>query len=256
MHLLYLDESGNPDDAADGHFVLAGVSVFERAVHALSISVEAIQAKHFPGLPPVEFHASQIRNGRDFWRQVDKAKRNEILIDLADTLVDSGNGVVLFATAVQKSDECYGEEAVRRATEDICKRFDMFVGRKESQFEDQRGLLVFAESHYEQRAKTWVRDFKRLGTQWGGLHKICDIPYFANTRESRLLQMADLVAHAVFLAYERGSVDLLERMAGKFDRQGARLHGLTHLKRDKSQSCECMACAGRRGQLALPDLSS
>jgi hypothetical protein len=51
-------------------------------------------------------------------------------------------------------------------------------------------------------------------------------------------------------------VSVFERMAGKFDRQGARLHGLTHLKRDKSQPCECMACAGRRGQLALPDLST
>lgn len=40
MHLLYLDESGNPDDPADKHFILAGLSAFEKNTHFLSTEAE------------------------------------------------------------------------------------------------------------------------------------------------------------------------------------------------------------------------
>ncbi|MGN6318255.1 DUF3800 domain-containing protein [Trinickia sp.] len=33
MHLLYLDESGHPDDPNSEFFVVAGFSVFERQTH-------------------------------------------------------------------------------------------------------------------------------------------------------------------------------------------------------------------------------
>ena len=50
MHLLYLDESGNPDDAADKHFILAGLSAFEKNTHFLSTKADGIQSKHFLGV--------------------------------------------------------------------------------------------------------------------------------------------------------------------------------------------------------------
>ncbi|MFN2446990.1 MAG: DUF3800 domain-containing protein [Vicinamibacterales bacterium] len=52
MYLLYLDESGNPDDPADKHFVIGGIAVFERVTFFLSKDVDSIQEKHFPGRPP------------------------------------------------------------------------------------------------------------------------------------------------------------------------------------------------------------
>jgi hypothetical protein len=48
MYLLYLDESGNPDDSSDTHFVVAGVAVFERVTFFLSQAVDLVQEKHFP----------------------------------------------------------------------------------------------------------------------------------------------------------------------------------------------------------------
>ena len=58
MYLLYLDESGNEDDPGDMHFVLGGAAVFERQTFFLSQDLDGLQAQHFPGLPPVEFHTS------------------------------------------------------------------------------------------------------------------------------------------------------------------------------------------------------
>ena len=201
MYVLYLDESGNPDDPADKYFVIGGLAVFERVTFFLSHEVDLIQDKHFPGRPPIEFHASHIRSGKGFWRGIDAATRDSVLKDLAESIDRSNNpGVVLFSAAVEKSASLYGEDAVKCATEQICKRFDTFLKRRAREHDDpQRGLIVFAESHYQQRAKLWVRGFRELGTQWGVLKNLSDIPYFASTRESRLLQLADFVSHSVFL---------------------------------------------------------
>src|SRR6266403_5538085 len=102
MYLLYLDESGNPEDPSDTHLVVAVVAVFERVTFFLSQAVDLVQEKHFPGLPPVEFHASHIRSGKGFWRNVDVPTRGFVLQDLAQIIVKSNNPVVvLFASLVE-----------------------------------------------------------------------------------------------------------------------------------------------------------
>jgi hypothetical protein len=248
MYLLYLDESGNPEDPSDTHFVVAGVAVFERVTFFLSQAVDLVQEKHFPGLPPVEFHASHIRNGKGFWRNVDVPTRGFVLEDLAQVIDKSNNpGVVLFAAVVEKSSALYGEEAVRSATEQVCKRFDTFLTRRAQEHDDpQRGLIVFAESHYQQRAKLWVRGFREMGTQWGVLRNLSDSPYFASTKESRLLQLADFVSHSIFLLYERGDVSLAKGIVHRMDQKDGKIHGLAHISPRKGVACDCPVCASRR----------
>ena len=200
MHLLYLDESGNPDDPADRHFILAGLSAFEKNTHFLSTEADSIQAKHFPGSPPVDFHAQHVRSGRGFWRNQERATREQVLRDLASILARSYGSVRLFGAVVEKTAHLHGEDVVKAATEQVCKRFDLVLKRRLREHNDeQRGLVVFAESHYQSRAKVGVKGFRELGTQWGLLHSLCDIPYFAPARESRVLQLADYVAHATQL---------------------------------------------------------
>jgi len=121
VYLLYLDESGNESDPADKFFVLGGAAVFERTTFFLSQSLEAVQTKHFPGVPPLEFHASPIRTGKGFWRNVPEAKRLEVLEDIADVIANANDpGVSLFAAAIEKSSALYGEDAVLHATVRFC----------------------------------------------------------------------------------------------------------------------------------------
>lgn len=47
MHILYLDESGTHGEAR--HFVLAGLSVFERETYFLARQLEQLQEEFFPG---------------------------------------------------------------------------------------------------------------------------------------------------------------------------------------------------------------
>ncbi len=68
MYLLYLDESGNENDPADRHFILAGAAVFERVTYFVTQTAARIQSKYFPDAPPIPFHATEIRAGKGFWR--------------------------------------------------------------------------------------------------------------------------------------------------------------------------------------------
>lgn len=242
LFLLYLDESGNPEDPADRHFVMAGLAVFERRTYWLQRDTELLKSKHFPTAPPLDFHAQPIRAGKGFWRNVDLPTRQAVLQGLAKIIASAPkNEVVLFGAVVEKTAARYGEDAVRAALEQVCKRFDTLLKNKDP----QRGLIVLAQSHYEQRAKTWVNSFRDLGTQWGVLSTLSDIPYSAPAKESRLLQLADYVAHALFLLYERRDGTLLAPILGRFHTRNSTIHGLVHMSDSRGPGCECPACASR-----------
>ena len=247
VYILYLDESGNPDDPSDRHFVLAGAAVFERVVHFLTRALDEVQAKHLPGLEPIDFHAAEIRSGRGFWRGVEKEKREAIVQDVTTAIASANHpGVVLFAAVIEKNERLYGEEAVKHATEEVCRRFDILLTKRYQEHDDpQRGLIVFAESSYEKRARIWVRGFRELGTRWGAINNLCDIPYFAQARETRLLQVADTIAHGAFLLYERRNASIMQALVRRFDQRDGVLHGLVHVTSNK-ETCECPRCSSNR----------
>ena len=180
LYLLYLDESGNESDPADRHFVLAGAAVFERQTYFLAQQVEKVQDRHFPLLPPVTFHATDMRTGKGkFWRSVERSKRDGIVQEIAEVIGQAHDpGVVLFGAVIEKSRDIYGPTAVEHATEQVCKRFDTFLARSYHEHHNpQRGLIIFSEGRFDKRAKVWVRGFRNLGTQWGVLNNLADIPY-------------------------------------------------------------------------------
>ncbi len=247
MYILYLDESGNPDEPADKHFVLGGLAVFERTTFYLTRAVDELQEKYFPTAPPVDFHANVIRSGKGFWRGVPESTRDNVLTDIGKLLAGANDpGMVLFGAVIEKSSSIYGEDAVRRATEECCRRFDIFLMKRRNQSGDtQRGLLVFAEGRFDQRAMVWVRDFRKLGTSWGILKNLSDLPFFTSAKDSRLVQMADYVCHALFQLYERKNPKYLRPIISRFDKKMGTLHGLTHVTADPV-NCKCPACSSRR----------
>lgn len=74
MHLLYLDESGSAGDKQQKHFVLAGISVFERQGYWIANELDKIAEEFNPADPlSVELHGSPIYGGKRFWREHKKA---------------------------------------------------------------------------------------------------------------------------------------------------------------------------------------
>jgi hypothetical protein len=75
------------------------------------------------------------------------------------------------------------------------------------------------------------------------LGNIIDIPYFGACSETRMLQIADFCANAVFRYYESGITQEMDTILPRFYK-GPRYHptfGLNHITNEKM--CQCYACS-------------
>jgi hypothetical protein len=252
MWILYLDESGTHGDAA--HLVVGGVAVFERSTHWLKREVEEALASALGPNPAVEpcalcLHASRLHVGGDDkveapYDRLSPVQRRAVLDRVYATLAASKHGV-FFATVVDK-DYCGTRDPYEVAFEDLISRFDLFLVRRHTQQGDsQRGMVVVAESNYRERIESLGSRILAAGTQWSRTKNLAEIPLFTPARNSRLLQLSDLVSNAVFGSYEKGLARHFNLLLPRFDREGDRLHGLTHLSADAA-TCMCQACLSWR----------
>jgi hypothetical protein len=81
MYLLYVDESGDPNNTTENHFVLGGVAVFERQIYHLNEALNELQRQYFPTVNnTIEFHASDMyRRNKEPWHSLPRAKCEEIV---------------------------------------------------------------------------------------------------------------------------------------------------------------------------------
>ena len=243
MHLLYLDESGSHDSA---HFILAGLAVAEADGGFIVEQFNRLQLKYLPSeVNPINFHAADIRGGRSApWSSLSKDDRRAILDAGFDTLVTAR--CTLFAVTVQRAWLTGGQGEYDFAFESIMPRFDSFLRRiRVNTGEPAHGLVILAQSQYQQRLEILGRQILREGTRWGQLRHLVEAPLFAPIVQSRILQGADLVANAVFGRYEHGLALQFDKIAHKFDQAQGVVHGLAHFTRTH-QDCMCPACFSRR----------
>ena len=252
MYILYLDESGTHGEAS--YFVLAGLAVFEREIYWYDQDLEALQTEYFPSeTSPVFFHASRlnVREGDKVevpWDQLTGQQRGELKREV-HKIISSRQGV-LFGCAIERQySNNRREEPYERAFEDLLRRFDLYLSRlnayaKGREKEEQRGMIVLAESSYQKAIKSLAHRLDRRGTRWGSLHNIVDVPLFAPARDTRLLQYADFCSNAVYGRYHTGLTRDFDIIAGKFDSEEGIMHGLSHLT--TNSQCACVACFSRQ----------
>ena len=239
MHIVYADEAGTH---ASAHFVLAGLAVFERQTFFLSRELDAIAERYFPGEPDsVELHSSQLTaQGRRLKAPYDSLNfeqrlslRDEVIRLIADSQAR------LFAVAIEKA--AIDESPYERALEEIIRRFDLMLKRFFRADDRQRGIVVVAESSYRENLQTLAKRIWTEGHRWGDTRNIADVPFFAHAKSSRLLQLADFAANAVYRRYEVGDARQFDVLAQRFDSEGGQLHGLVHIALNR-RDCACPAC--------------
>ena len=226
MHLLYLDDSGSPADSSQKFFVLGGISVFERQGHWLSERLDAVAARFNPADPAsIELHGSPMLTGSKFWRSIPRADRVQAMKDALGVLVESHSSNRVFAVAVKKQ-SISPRDAVDYAFEQLCSRFDQYLMRLHKAGDTQRGIIVFDKSAREASIQNLAMDFKKNGHSWGVLRNKAEVPVFLDSRNSRLVQLADLIAYAVFRKFEHSDSSLFDVFASRFDSMGGVVHGL------------------------------
>ena len=226
MYLLYADESGSAKDKHQKYFVLAGFCVFERQGFWISNELDAIAARFNPADPAsVELHGNPMHSGKGIFRQFPKEDRTTALEDALKVFVASHPSNRLFASVVDKA-IVSPVDPVEFAFEQLASRFDHYLTRLHRAGNTQRGVILFDKSTYETTIQSLATDFRTIGHSWGILRNFAEVPLFMDSKASRLIQLADLIAYAIFRNYERGDDSLYSILRNSFDAEGGVIHGL------------------------------
>lgn len=251
MYILYLDDSGSVNNQHEQYFVLGGVCVPEQSIRWLSYQLELL-AQSIDAANPrsIEFHASEIFGGRSIpWSQFKaREQRVEILKSVLHSLDGAYTDIVTFACAVHKQ-SFSGQDPVHIAFEDISSRFDLFLRRTANESkQEHKGLIVLDKSTYETSLQNLARDFRHDGNRWGSfLTNISEVPLFVDSSASRIIQLADHIAYAVFRRYNANDLTYYNCIESRFDKDRSTgvIHGLVHMQ-NYNNHCTCPACITRR----------
>ncbi len=226
MHLLYVDESGTPTDPNLSYFVLSGISIFERETHWVEQELNKIAARFNPIDPyAVELHGSPMRSGRGFWKSIPLELRIRAMEDALSVLAQRQGRIRIFASVVERS-MMQADDPIFSCFEQIASRFDMYLKRLHQQGDTQRGLAIFDKSSTEKTIQNLARTFKYDGHTWGKLQNFTEVPMFLDSQASRLIQLADLVAYAIFRKFEKDDDQFYSIIEGCFDSHAGNRHGL------------------------------
>lgn len=241
MQLLYLDDSGSVQNRSDNHIILAGLACGERDPHWIGQDLDRIAAKIWPDNPlGVEFRAADMMSGKKHWRGTAKDDRRQAYLDALSAL--ASRRTLRFFGAVMERSACGTEDPLELAFEILAARFDRMLGRLHKGGDTQRGLIILDESAYETSIQKLALNFRRDGHRWGKLHNLSEVPLFIDSRASRLIQAADLIAYALRRAYERTETTFLDIIAPRFDAVAGTVFGLVHVTSD-TNPCTCLACS-------------
>lgn len=225
MYLLYADESGSVGDPKQQYFVLAGFCVFERQGYWIAKELDNIAARFNPADPAsVELHGNPMHSGKGIFRRFPKADRIAAIEDALKIFLGSHPSNRLFACVVKKA-IVSPADPVEFAFEQLASRFDHYLARLHKHGDSQRGIILFDKSTYETTLQSLATDFRTIGHNWGIIRNFSEVPLFLDSKASRLIQLADLVAYAIFRKFESNDDQYFSIIKNRFDAEGGIVHG-------------------------------
>lgn len=231
MLITYLDDAGNIGNSDERHYILAGISIFERQVIYLDEALDSVvrETKFAENPKDVELHGNAIHARRGIWRKFRTREEARAIILRALQAADSAMDWRLFGVVVDKRRLSISEDPAEYAFEQLCSRFDYYLIRRENRKDRHSGLLVLDQSVRETRLQELALQFRRDGHRWGkSLRHLVDVPLFVDSKATRLVQYADLVCYALWRKYEHNDSEFFEVISDKFDSENDVQHGLLY----------------------------
>ena len=244
MHFLYLDDSGSIGNLNEDYFVLGGVCVPESSVRWLTSELDHLAESIDPQSPSsIEFHAAEIFRAEMLpWKNFNKPDRINIIKSVLKVMDRAYSETVLYACAIHKP-SFLSTDPVLMAYEDLSSRFNI---RLEKLGKEERGMIILDKSSYETGLQNLASSFRRVGNRWGRqLRRIIEIPLFVDSQASRIIQLADHIAYAVFRRYNANDLNYFNCIENHFYESDGVLHGLSH-RQTINLFCTCPACISRR----------
>lgn len=243
MYLLYLDESGDTGNWQEQrHFVIAGIAVHESFIEAMGNNLRAIQQKYFSHITiPLVFHATDIHSGHGIFRTLQPNIREQLLESLYQIICDVRfPTIVLFGSVmgVESAKNAYQDRSTN--FEEVVSGFNSFLVMSHRLGHTNKGLIII-DKNREEQYKQLLDNFQEVGTKYGYLANIVDIPYFARCKDTPMLQFADLCSYAIFRNYENQDDKYLKIILPRVYRNlDGKMFGLKHITSLKP--CGCISC--------------
>jgi hypothetical protein len=254
-YLLYLDESGT--HGGSPCLIVSGLAVHERDAWFLQSRLTETVRKNIPlGLDVnrFELHAAEIKSpqhgGRtaSSWAQLDVQTRLTLMHEAYRAIksyrpVDPTSPILLFGAVVE------GPSRESRAYEEVLHKFDEMLNRRSRELgERQTGFVIHDKRAIERDVQRAAQTWREIAGRMGVLTHLADVPVFADSNASRLLQAADFVSWALWRYYGLSTSD--DRWASNlwsmFDATDGVMHGLIHASRRFRTGCACPPCSSRR----------
>jgi hypothetical protein len=250
MYLLYADESGDLTDPDTKVFVVAAIAVHEDAVRPLAAEINGTMNK-FLGkkvAEHLELHGSPMRAGAGGWdrHRIPQKKVHGLyhaLLKKLDawehTQAQTGikTGIECFAVAMDRN---HSQSPTETTYGELLHGFDTVLRAKRKEGFPNNGVLIADESKYERTLQAWVevaRATESRPTQDPRrLYALAESPFFVDSRVTRLIQLADLLGHALYRGYNANDWPWAESALPAVSRPGR----LRHFTDDVS--CSCPAC--------------
>jgi Protein of unknown function (DUF3800) len=273
MYLLFADESGTHDNSPVT--ILAGLAVQEQDAWYLQGRLDAVLRKGLPaGLDPDDFelHAGEMKSPQRYarvdragkryrvspWEQVPYPTRMILLRDSYRAIAtypsrDTSRPCAMFGVVIDNA----GGKKEQFAYEEILHRFDEMLTRQghTAGGSHERGLVVHDARSIERDVQKWTHRWRHVRGRIGTLTHLADVPFFGDSRASRLIQAADFVAWALWRSYGLPKPDdqWIDLFWDLFDADAGKMHGLIHITPDfRTGVCQCRPCANRRTAAAAP----
>ena len=198
MHLMYVDESGDPgfSGGSSARFVRVGVVVHAWKWRAVDERIRVFKTSR--GLAwNAEIRATDVRRGRRAFADRSRAERETFLNDLVETIGRECPELALIGVSIDKArvdrtrPARWSNPAIR-SVELLLEAYTAYLGQQK----DRCGIVVLDECEGSNDAN--IRYFQNYLRRFSGridAHRIVEGTFFLSSGTSNLLQIADVCAN-------------------------------------------------------------
>ena len=199
MYFIYVDESGKPNYKDLGDYVLCAVITRENKWYKISTEMNNLKSSYFDSSANIEFHATEIFNGKGVFRRLEIGQRDTILTELVKIMVE--NELKLISVVFQKYKSYKKPDINEWSFRLLLERLNKYL--EKINFENFQksnpmdyGLLMIdsVERKFDMKIRKHILDFYEYGSHYLKNKYLIEDPIFVKSHFRNLSQLADLSA--------------------------------------------------------------
>lgn len=231
MKFCYLDESGTGGEPIA---VMAGVILDSQRMHILKDNWKELlqELSNLTGREIKEIHTKDFYPGNSPWRGLSADQRSEVIEKVFGWIKERKHQIVYTAIDIEKYNNIKEKDKrideVGSLWQMLSLHITLSIQKRYQSEQKNKGntLLVFDRKNIEEKRfgvllnnpPDWIDTFYKRGKKDQPLNQIIDVPYFGDSEEVGLIQLADFVCFFLRKYYELSSGKVQEKYEGEAEK--------------------------------------